>query len=59
MLVPGTLFLISRGTEAGPFPTGNQDPYSVSSAVQNLLLASHHAGLGVVWADVAAFFTHA
>lgn len=40
----------------GRFPTGKEDPYSVSLAVQNLLLAAHDAGLGAVWADAAVFF---
>ena len=40
----------------GRFPTGMEDPYSVSLAVQNLLLAAHDAGLGAVWADAAVFF---
>jgi len=40
----------------GHFPTGQPDPYSVSLAVQNLLLAAHDAGLGAVWADGAVFF---
>lgn len=40
----------------GRFPTGLEDPYSVSLAVQNLLLAAHDAGLGAVWADAAVFF---
>ncbi len=40
----------------GRFPTGAEDHYSVSLAVQNLLLAAHDAGLGAVWADAAVFF---
>jgi len=40
----------------GRFPTGREDPYSVSLAVQNLLLAAHDAGLGGVWADAAVFY---
>jgi nitroreductase len=40
----------------GHFPTGQADPFSVSLAVQNLLLAAHDAGLGAVWADAAVFF---
>jgi len=40
----------------GRFPTGKEDPYSVSLAVQNLLLAAHDAGLGAVWADAAVFY---
>jgi nitroreductase len=40
----------------GKFPTGQADPYSISVAVQNLLLAAHDAGLGAVWADAAVFF---
>jgi nitroreductase len=40
----------------GHFPTGQADPYSISLAVQNLLLAAHDAGLGAVWADAAVFF---
>ena len=40
----------------GRFPTGKEDPYSISLAVQNLLLAAHDAGLGAVWADAAVFF---
>jgi nitroreductase len=40
----------------GHFPMGMADPYSVSLAVQNLLLAAHDAGLGAVWADAAVFY---
>jgi nitroreductase len=40
----------------GRFPMGMEDPYSVSLAVQNLLLAAHDSGLGAVWADAAVFF---
>ncbi len=40
----------------GHFPTGKEDPHSVSLAVQNLLLAAHNAGLGAVWADAAVFY---
>jgi nitroreductase len=40
----------------GHFPMGPADPYSVSLAVQNLLLAAHDSGLGAVWADAAVFF---
>jgi nitroreductase len=40
----------------GHFPTGQDDPFSITLAVQNLLLAAHSAGLGAVWADAAAFF---
>jgi nitroreductase len=40
----------------GHFATGKEDPYSVSLAVQNLLLAVHNEGLGAVWADAAAFY---
>ena len=40
----------------GHFPTGKEDPYSISCAVQNLLLAAHDAGLGAVWADAAVSF---
>ncbi len=40
----------------GHFPTGMEDPYSISLAVQNLLLAAHDAGLGAVWADAAVFY---
>jgi nitroreductase len=40
----------------GHFPMGMEDPYSVSLAVQNLLLAAHDAGLGAVWADAAVFY---
>jgi nitroreductase len=40
----------------GRFPTGQEDHYSISLAVQNLLLAAHDEGLGAVWADAAVFF---
>lgn len=40
----------------GHFSDGKEDPYSVSLAVQNLLLACHAAGLGAVWADSPALF---
>ncbi len=40
----------------GHFGEGEADPYSVSLAVQNILLACHAAGLGTVWADGAVFF---
>ncbi len=40
----------------GHFPMGDPDPYSISLAVQNLLLAAHDAGLGAVWADAAVFY---
>jgi nitroreductase len=40
----------------GHFPMGDADPYSISLAVQNLLLAAHDAGLGAVWADAAVFY---
>jgi len=40
----------------GYFPSGGEDPYSISLAVQNLLLAAHEAGLGAVWADAAVFY---
>lgn len=40
----------------GKFPSGKEDPHSVSLAVQNLLLAAHDAGLGAVWADAAVFY---
>lgn len=40
----------------GRFPSGKEDPHSVSLAVQNLLLAAHDAGLGAVWADAAVFY---
>ncbi len=59
----GKLFLETLGgapvvilAYGGKFPNGKEDPYSVSLAVQNLLLAVHEAGLGAVWADAAVFF---
>lgn len=41
---------------AGHYPMGFEDPYSVTLAVQNLLLAAHEAGLGAVWSDAAVLY---
>jgi len=59
----GKLFLETMGgapvvilAYGGKFPDGNEDVFSISLAVQNLLLAVHEAGLGAVWADAAVFY---
>jgi nitroreductase len=40
---------------AGKLPTGQDDVWSVSLAVQNLMLAAYGAGLGTVWTDGVVF----
>ena len=40
---------------AGKLPNGQDDVWSVSLAVQNLMLAAYEAGLGTVWTDGVVF----
>ncbi|OPY87570.1 MAG: 5,6-dimethylbenzimidazole synthase [Smithella sp. PtaU1.Bin162] len=40
---------------AGKLPTGQDDVWSVSLAVQNLMLSAYEEGLGTVWTDGVVF----